>query len=142
MKKTLTLLAIVVMIAFVFTGCGEKDDGTTVFTGTGNGVTVTFTFYPDGTWSEIQNGTSTVVGVTFSDLTNSRGTYTGGNPRNDCVLSLVITHAADTSWGPQRGAVLTNENCPLVDVSRSRVTFEAIITGNTMSLQGVTLTRQ
>ena len=131
------------MIAFVFTGCGEKDDGTTVFTGTGNGLTATITFYPDGTWSEKASGTHTVIGVTYSDLTCNQGIYTGGNPRNDGILSLTITRTADFSWDPQPGAVLTNENSPLIDVpSLSQPAFDVIISGNTLLWEGVTFTRQ
>ena len=92
MKKVLGALAILVLIALVFTGCGDK---ATLFRATNDeGISYVFSFDKDGSWTYYMNGSA--EGITFN-LAIMKGTYTG-NPKQDGPLNLTQTHGASINY--------------------------------------------
>ena len=136
MKKVLGAHAILVLIALVFTGCGDK---ATVFRATNDdGISYVFSFDKDGSWTYYMNGSA--EGITFN-LTLMKGTYTG-NPKQDGSLNLTQTHGASINWNniTEDTTSITNELFPLVAITPSE--FTLTISNGRITTSTIVFTRQ
>ncbi len=142
MKKTFSLLAIVLMIALVFTGCGSNGESSsssgttggstpvpapTVFVGVDpvEGITNTLTFENDGTFT--MRYTGTWENITFN-VVHTKGTYTG-NPKTDGNVTITITHWAIMSDQPS-GTTATNDDFPLEAYTGNHAQKSLTVSGN------------
>ena len=137
MKKILSVFAILIMVALVFTGCGDKagsstggssegsgndggsgspGNGDVVFMGTYTDTdpqdpfncTITMTFRTNGVFVCHVSG---ILHGTSANLIMEQGTYTG-DPNQDGIITCVTTHYMDTS-NVDPSTTMTNTNCPL-----------------------------
>ena len=147
MKKTLGLLIMLVAVALVFTGCGEK---ATVFKATDDGITSILTFNSDGTWNQSLSGSSNNITVNLISLA---GVYTG-NPKANGTLTVTLTKQINQStylgvvfaaaYSGQTSLTITNENVPLepIPASQQQTTTMTISGGTITDSNGHVYTRQ
>ena len=148
MKKTLGLFIFFVVMALVFTGCGDK---AVVFTGIDeDGFTRNYIFNTDGTFSGHMSGTHN--GLTMNLIVVS-GTYSG-NPNTDGTLTLTITKQISQNYlvgyllgvalTGQTSVTITNENVPLEAVpAEQQQTGTITISGGKFTTSGgIVFTRQ
>ncbi len=145
---------LLLMMAVVLTGCGDKAGGDTVTdngssTGSGNrgaaysgnwvnsqnraNCTITITFRADYSWLQQISGTMYGVQANFISF---QGTYTG-NPAQSGTLSLIVTHMADfeTFSDTQNITSITNAIAPLVEIpAAQRQPVTATVSGNQLTL--------
>ncbi|MCR4712843.1 MAG: hypothetical protein K5751_00520 [Treponemataceae bacterium] len=120
MKKASCVIAVLIMMmALVLTGCGDMAGGATVFKVEHDGITKTITFNTDGTCFAHEKGIQDGI---YGDITIFSGTYTG-NPKADGILTLTVTKSVDFNNYPRSATILTNENCPLIDITPETITF-------------------
>ena len=135
-----------VAVALVFTGCGEK---ATVFKSTDDGVTSILTFNSDGTWNQSLSGSSNNITVNLISLA---GVYTG-NPKADGSLTVTLTKKINeytylgialAAYSSQTSLTITNENVPLepIPASQQQTTTMTISGGTITDSDGHVYTRQ
>ena len=147
MKKILSGLAILFLIAMVFTGCGDK---ATIFVGQDGSLTNSIIFNNDGTWVCHIKGTN--QGISF-DLDEATGTYTG-NPKEDGTITIKVTKMVDISSllgaalvayfsNGQTSITITNEQAPLQTIPEDEQTTQTItISGGKFTSNGTVYTRR
>ncbi len=140
MKKVLSVCAIFVLIALVFTACGEKETGT-VFKGKDSANrNVFFTFNKDNTWTLKVNHTdnSSGIALTFNYIWYS-GTYSG-NPKANGAVSITAKKQANTSNSSFTSTTITNTEWPLESITET--TTSVTITNGRFNYGSIQLTRQ
>ena len=136
MKKVLSVLAIFVLIALVFTACGEKETGT-VFKGKDSANrNVFFTFNKDNTWTLKVNHTDNTL--TYNYIWYS-GTYSG-NPKTNSTVSITVKKQADTTNSSFTSTTITNTEWPLR--STTETTSSVTIANSRFTYGGIQFTRQ
>ena len=140
MKKVLSVCAIFVLIALVFTACGEKETGT-VFKGRNSAnQNVFFTFNKDNTWTLKVNHTdnSSGIALTFNYIWYS-GTYSG-NPKTDSEVSITVKKVAEISNITTSSTTITNTEWPLR--SATETTSSVTIANGRFTYANMQFTRQ
>ena len=140
MKKVLSVCAIFVLIALVFTACGEKETGT-VFKGKDSANrNVFFTFNKDNTWTLKVNHTdnSSSIAVTYNYIWYS-GTYSG-DPKTNSTISITTKKCADFSNTSFSDTTITNNVWPLQPITET--TTSVTITNGRFNYGSIQLTRQ